>query len=335
MKAKLIFGMPSDGFDRIFPKHVLEALRNTCDVVDAPLPAEVGPGFFKRHAADAEILVTSWGTPDIDEEILRHGEQIKLIAHAAGTVKQLATNAVWKRGIRVTSSAAAMAVGVAEFCLGLMITCSKRAFWLCENIRRGAWSREVDLFGAPFELYRQNVGVIGASMVGKRLIDLLQPFGCNVMVYDPYCSAEELLSMHATKIDTLDELFARCRVVSLNAPTTDETIGMIRGHHFARLPDGALFINTARGVIIDQAEMIDELRKGRFVACLDVTNPEPPLLDDPLRRLPNVLLTPHEAGAVAENLMRIGEFVASEVAVYQKGEALRGEVTKKRLSTMA
>ena len=137
------------------------------------------------------------------------------------------------------------------------------------------------------------------------------------------------------KAETLEELFKECRVVSLNAPTTKETERMIRGKHFAMLREGSVFINTARGILIDQDEMVQELRKGRFVACLDVTVPEPLPIDHPLRVLPNVLVTPHEAGAFAENLARIGEFISAEVERYALGKPLLGEVTKDRLDVIA
>jgi phosphoglycerate dehydrogenase-like enzyme len=101
------------------------------------------------------------------------------------------------------------------------------------------------------------------------------------------------------------------------------------------LPDGALFINTARGILVDQDEMVAELRRGRFVACIDVTVPEPLPIDHPLRRLPNVLVTPHVAGAVGENLMRIGEFIAEEIVRYAAGGKLLGEVTRDQLGSIA
>ena len=136
----------------------------------------------------------------------------------------------------------------------------------------------------------------------------------------------------ATKVDTLEELFSRSLVVSLNAPSTDETKEMIRGRHFALLPKGALFINTARGAIVHELEMIEELRKGGFVACLDVTEPEPPAPDSPLRSLDNVFLTPHEAGAVAQNLLRIGTFVADEVEALLAGNDLHYEIRPEDLA---
>lgn len=331
----LFFGMPVGRFDDIFPPHVRSKLSSLCSVADAPLPEQADPAFVREHIGDAEILITSWGSPRVDEEILAAAPKLEFVAHAAGTVKPIVSDALWQRGIRVTSGARAIADGVAEFCLALIMTASKRVFWYAEDIRRGLWPKGDAVFGPAFEIYRQTVGIIGASFVGRKLISLLEPYSCTILLYDPYCSADEASAMGAKKVDSLDELFSSCRVVSLNAPTTDETIGMIQGRHFAMLPHGAVFVNTARGIVIKQEEMIDELRKGRFVACLDVTYPEPPLLDDPLRRLPNVILTPHEAGALKENRMRIGEFTAGEIQAFLEGKPLLGEVTRERLAKLA
>lgn len=333
--STLFFGTNNAKYDMIFPAPVLDRIRQSCTVVDAPIPSAVDAEFVRRHIGPADVLVTTWGTPQIDADILKAAPDLKLIIHAAGTVKPIVSDAVWDRGIRVTSSAGAIACGVAEYCMAMMIAACKRFFWYSDRIKQGIWDRNESHFGRTFEIYRQNVGIIGASMVGRRLIELLKAYTCTIKLYDPYCSEEDAKTLGVEKVGTLDELFSTCRVVSLNAPTTEETKGMIRGSHFAQLPDGAVFINSARGIIIRQDEMVAELRKGRFVACLDVTDPEPPLVDDPLRTLPNVIMTPHIAGSVNENLRRIGEMVAANVEAFLSGKPLQGEVTAERLATMA
>jgi phosphoglycerate dehydrogenase-like enzyme len=335
MAPRLLYAIAREHFARIVPLHVRDRIAAACDPIPAPVPDQADKAFVLSHVRDAEILVSSWGTPIVDAEILAAAPALKLVAHAAGTIKAMMSEEAWRRGIRVTGAAQSIATGVAEFCLALITTATKRVFWLAERLRDGSWSRADDLFGTPFEIYRQRVGIIGASFVGRELATLLKPMGCTVVIYDPYWSKERIAVLGAVKAETLDEIFSTCRVVSLNAPTTKETEGMIRGKHFAELPDGAVFINTARGILIAQDEMVEQLRRGRFVACLDVTSPEPLPIDHPLRRLPNVIITPHIAGAVVENLMRIGEFIAEELERFAAGRELRGEVTRDRLDTIA
>lgn len=302
------------------------------NVMDVLLVKELRKGFLLEHIESADIVITSWDTAAFDRDVMAKAKKLKLLAHAAGSVKPVVSDALWEKGVRVTSAAAANAFGVAEFCLGLILTATKRAFWAGLDTKRGLWQTGSESFNGPTEIYQQKIGVIGASHVGRHLIRLLKNFTCDVLLYDPYCSGEQAATLGATKVETLDELFSKCLVVSLNAPSTDETHRMIRGKHFAKLQAGALFINTARGAIVDEQEMIEVLRKGQFVACLDVTDPEPPLLDSPLRTLPNLWLTPHIAGATAHNLLRVGTFVANEIEAFISDHPLHYEVRREQLA---
>jgi phosphoglycerate dehydrogenase-like enzyme len=316
------------------PAHLAE-LATFAEVLPAPVPDEVTREFLLAHLGQADAIVTSWGTPALDAELLAAAPRLRFLAHAAGSVKPVTSDALWARGIRVSSAAAAIGTGVAEFCLGLMLTAPKRAFWGGVRCREGGWRDGIEQFHGPHEIYRQTVGIVGAGYVGKQLIALLQPFRCQVLVYDPYLTAEQATALGVTRAATLDELFSRSMVVSVNAPATAETREMIRGRHLALLPAGALLINTARASILHTAELIAELRRGRIVACLDVTDVEPPPAEDELRRLPNVWLTPHEAGAVNENLLRIGDLVVGELRAAHEGRPLRYEVRQEQLARIA
>jgi phosphoglycerate dehydrogenase-like enzyme len=335
VKPKILMAVAGEFRDKIFPPHTIRKIEAAGEVIDAPVPTEPTADFLRKHLGKAEIMVSGWGTAALDAPVLSAAPSLKLLAHAAGSIKPQVSPASWDRGIRVTGAAQAIAIGVAEFCLGLIITMSKRVWWMAQRVRQGAFSRAEDFFGPAFEIYGQKIGIIGASFVGRKLLELLKPFDCTVMIYDPYWSKEKLRGIGAEKAETLDEIFKECRVVSLNAPTTKETEKMIKGRHLAMLREGSVFINTARGILIEQDEMVEELRRGRFVACLDVTVPEPLPIDHPLRLLPNVLVTPHEAGAFAENLVRIGEFISEEIERYAAGTPLLGEVTRDRLETIA
>lgn len=288
---------------------------------------EVTRELLLKWVADADIVITSWRTPQLDRDIIAAGSQIKLVTHAAGSVKPIVCDELWDRGIRVTSAAAAIAPGVAEFCIGMALLASRRAFWMADSMRSGHWHDLMNCFGGGFELYQQNIGIIGASHVGKELIRLFKSYTCNIYLYDPYCSATQADDLGVTLVDDLDTLFSSCRVVSLNAPATDETRHMLRGSQFEKLQDGSVFINTARPAIIHEPEFIEQLRLGRFVACIDVTDPEPCPMDHPFRSLPNVILTPHIAGAKHENKRLIGTYVANEIEAFAANRPLHYEIT--------
>ncbi len=334
MKHKVLFAVYKENFSRIFPQKDLDRISDCCDVIEAEVPDLADKAFLAKYISDADIVISSWETANFDADVMAKAKNLKLLTHAAGTVKPIVSDALWERGVKVTSASMAIAYGVAEFCLALILNVPKRVFWAAQGTRQGRWREDTEVFNGPFEIYQQKIGIIGASHIGKYLIKLLGNFTCDILLYDPYCSAEKSQELGAQKVDSLEELFSQCRVVSLNAPSTEETKGMIKGEHFRLLPDGAVFINTARGAIVNEQEMIEELKKQRFVACLDVTDPEPPTEDSSLRTLPNVILTPHQAGVIAENMLRMGTFVADEIEAFASGRPQHFEVLQQQLRTI-
>lgn len=328
---KVLFAVVDERYKKLFLQQDIDRINKYGDVIDAEMPEKDDKDFLLRHIADADIVISSWDTANLDADVMAKAKNLKLLTHAAGSVKPVVSNELFAQGVKVTSSAVAISYGVAEFCLGLILTAPKRVFWTAQEIRNGSW-RDGNSINNIFEIYGQTIGIIGASNVGRHLIKLLQDFTCNIVLYDPYFSAEQAKEIGATKVETLEELFSQSRVVSLNAPSIKQTEGMITGEHFKLLRDGSVFINTARGAIVNEQEMIDELKKERFIACLDVTEPEPPEADSPLRSLPNVLLTPHIAGVVAENMARLGTFVADEIEAFVNDKPFHYEVKKEQLS---
>jgi phosphoglycerate dehydrogenase-like enzyme len=335
MKPKVLLALRQSLFQTMFSPRDQKRLNDLADVINPDPPSTIEPEFVRDNLPGADIAITSWGSATFNEDVLSKCDTLKLVTHAGGSVKSLVSDAFWDENLRVTSAAAAISYGVAEYCLGLILVGSKRAFWLGLETRNGHWENVSGLYGGWHEIYQQKIGIIGAGFVGRQLAMLLRNFTCDVLVFDPYLSEESARELNVTKVDTLDELFEQCLVVSLNAPTTPETIGMIRGHHFAKLCKGALFINTARSILINEEEMLEELKTGRFVAVIDVTEPEPPPLNHLFRNLPNVWLTPHVAGTVAENQMRIGTMVVDEIEHFVKNEPYRFEVTREQLQTLA
>jgi len=146
----------------------------------------------------------------------------------------------------------------------------------------------------------------------------LQQFDVTILVYDPFVSDEEAERLGAIKLE-LEPLLRRADVVSLHAPAKPDTIHLLDARHLSLMKDDALLINTARGALIDEHALIAELEKGRFFAFLDVSDPEPPAIDSPLRRLDNVVLTPHIAGCI-EDCSRMGELAVEELRRFFAGE---------------
>jgi phosphoglycerate dehydrogenase-like enzyme len=188
--------------------------------------------------------------------------------------------------------------------------------------------------GHAHELYHKTVGIVAASMVGRRVIALLRPFACDVVVFDPYLSPADAAALGVRSV-SLDELFATGDIVSVHAPSTPETKKVIAAPHFRAMKDGALFINTARAWVVDQAAMLAELRTGRIRAVLDVFEQEPLPGDHPLRDLDNVILTPHISGFTTESRRRLVEAIADDMQRFFSGQAPLLAVSWERLQIMA
>lgn len=315
---------------RIFLEDQLNHLESMDIQVTEP-EAELDERSAKRLLKNADFAITSWGTPSLTYEILAESANLKLILHAAGSVKNAITSLVWERGIRVTSSAEALSKGVGESALGLTITALKNMWQLSNHTRQGGWREGKEKVK---ELYKVKIGVIGAGRAGRHYIKLLRNFDVEILLYDPTIDKKDIILSDSRQV-SLNELLTESDVLSVHAPATPETYKMLNTDEFKLMKDDAIIINTARGTIIDEQALITELKKGRLFACIDVTDPEPPDPNHPFRTLPNVVLTPHIAGAVNNGLGRIGEYVISELKSFLTGEEMRGEVLASKLDTLA
>ncbi|MFO7610899.1 MAG: hydroxyacid dehydrogenase [Clostridia bacterium] len=293
---------------------------------DGPCPEKAA-----RLIKDAGIAVTSWDCPTLTDVILKEAPDLKFVFHAAGSVKGIVSDALWERGIRVSSAASALGKGVAETALGLTINSLKNVWNLSKVTGCGGWNGCNDTVR---ELYDVNVGVIGAGHAGRHFIRLLKNFDVAIMLYDPTLNDAQCAAIGAKKTG-LEDLLAFSDVVSIHAPSIPATHHMLNSSNLGLMKDRAILINTARGSLIDEAALIDELKKGRISACIDVTDPEPPDISSELRDLPNVILTPHIAGSVNNGKKRIGRLAADEISSFIADGKLGFEIKKEDLSILA
>ncbi|PSL08540.1 phosphoglycerate dehydrogenase-like enzyme [Haloactinopolyspora alba] len=314
---------------RLFDDDRRARLAELVDLHDTVL-TEFGSPDARAVLRDTEVLVTGWGAPPVDADALAHAPRLRAVVHTAGTIKHLIHAECWERGIRVTTAANANGVPVAEYTLAMIMLAGKDAF---AAARRYQHARGWDYSDAVGN-YRRTVGVVGASRVGRHLLRMLQPFDFDVLLSDPYVDAGEARRLGATRRD-LDETLAASSIVTLHAPSTPQTRHMIDKRRLALLPDGATLINTARGAVVDEDALVTELTTGRIGAVLDVTDPEPAAPDSPLRTLPNVVLTPHIAGSLGNEVARLGDAAIAEIGRYRAGESFAEEVDAARLNSTA
>jgi phosphoglycerate dehydrogenase-like enzyme len=282
---------------------------------------------------EADAVLTSWGAPRFDAALLARAPRLKIIGHAAGSIKGFIMPEVFDRGIAVTHAAAIIADAVGEWALTVTLMALRQAHVFNRVMHEGGWAKRELGFGQ--ELYRKRVGIVAASMTGRAFIRLLKPFDVEIVVYDPYLSEQRAQELGVRRAETLDEVFATCDIVSNHAPTTPETAGMIGAAQLKLLRDGALFVNTARAAAVDYDALTRELQTGRIRAALDVFPKEPLEQESPLRGLPNVILSPHVAGGTVESRLRLGEAIVDEFVRFFSGQPLRHRVTKEMLATMA
>ena len=295
-------------------------------------PGEASVENVKATIKDADIAVTSWGNTTLTKEILDEAPNLKLVVHAAGSVKPIESDELWARGIRVCASTKPLGIGVAETSLGFAISASKNFYQHNANMHNGGWGEYKENIK---ELYEITVGVISAGWVGRHFIKLMNNFDVDILLYDPYTTEEQAAAMGCKKAE-LDELLKAADILSIHAPNIPATHHMINADTLKLMKKDAVLINTARGAIIDEKALYEHMAAGNLkYACLDVFDPEPILPDNPLRTLDNVILTPHLAGLAANGKYRIGKHAAEQIANFIAGKPMECEVTQDMLATIA
>ncbi|WP_412538790.1 hydroxyacid dehydrogenase [Longispora sp. K20-0274] len=315
-----------------------ELIRRLGEVADVRLPVltEFATPGARASLAAADVLITGWDCPMIDADVLDVAPRLRAIVHAAGTVKFHLTADVWERGIAVSSAADANAYPVAQYTVGAILLAGKRAFRRAADYTAGRVVKDtVDVRAGN---HRRVVGVVGASRIGRHVLEMLAGHGFRLLVADPTldaAGAARLTPQGQVELADLDDLLRRADVVTVHAPSLPETHHLLDDRRLSLLRDGAVLVNTARGRLIDTEALTRHCASGRIDAVLDVTDPEPLPVGHPLLGLPNVLVTPHVAGAMGNELERLGAFAVAEIERIAAGQRLHGEVRSDQLPLLA
>lgn len=329
MKPVVALCMTTTMQKRLFDRENMKALKSVArKVVAHDKDTKPDLADLTRLLRDADAAITTWGSPCFTAEVLALAPKLKLIAHSAGSVKAFVSDAVWARDIRVTQAAAGIAVAVAEYTLLCVLAGLKDSYRINQKLRAGGewW----DTRKTSREMNKKTLGIIGASHVGRNVIRLLKNFNVTILLFDPYVNTAKAKELGVRKV-TLAQLLKTSDVVSLHAPSTPATKGMLGAKEFALMKDNAVFINTARGACIDEPALVGELQKGRFMAFIDVTEPEPPVAGHPFYSLPNVVLTPHIAGTVSD-FTPLAALAIDEVKLFAAKKPARFGVSKEMLA---
>jgi phosphoglycerate dehydrogenase-like enzyme len=332
-RPKALYVLRESAFELTYGEQERARIARLVDVYAPPQTTESvlrQPGVL----VPAEVLLSGWGGPLLDATWLDASPCLEAVFYGAGSVSRLITDAVWERDLVVTTAQAANAIPVAEYALAMIVLALKQVFRMSRVMReiRRYPSRE----GIP-GCFRRLVGLVSLGATGRALLERLRMLQVDVVAYDPFVSREEAARLGVDLVP-LEELFARAQVVSIHTPHLAETEGMITGSHLHAMPRGASLINTARGALIREEELIRVavarpdlqfiLDVTNVAAPDDVTNVVPPSPQSPLYDLPNVFLTPHIAGSIGEECRRMGQHMVDELQRYIDGEPLQSRLTR-------
>lgn len=282
------------------PSPVIKAIRKLYDLDEVLLEPDYNEADYAEIIRKYDVLLTSWSAPHVPNELADNPGNLKYICNITGSIGGwIDEEIVDSPHITITNWGDAAGYGIAEGAVALLMTMLKDIPNFIDYARKDLDRPNTDERRVG-TLFNTRVGIYGMGYIGRRFVEYLRPFNPDIYAFDPYV---ETMPEGVTKVATIDELFKTSQVIAIHAGVTPETVGSITKEHLAMLPDGAVFINTARGRIVDEPALLAEIKSGRIRAGLDVMdqrlNPENadmPAIDDPVRFVSNAVFTGHHIG---------------------------------------
>ncbi len=311
----LIYG-PDEQRDIAAQVNLLEPVHLEPDAISA----------WQGKLDSVEAIFSGWGMPKMNSAFFSVFPNLKVVFYGAGAVSSFVTDEVWQRGITICNANVANGYSVAEYTEAQIVLCLKQTWQQALRVRRMRAFKTALLPVAGS--YDSTVGLISLGAIGRMVAERLRAHHLRVIAYDPNITPDQARAL-GVELCTLEQVFQQSDVVSCHTPWLPETIGMINGPLLRQMKPGASFINTARGAVIHEPDLIAVLReRPDLFAVLDVTYPEPPAADSLLYSLDNVLVTPHIAGSMGRECRRMGRMMVDELQRYCAGAALHHRVTR-------
>lgn len=309
-------------FDTFMPPHIRKRLESIGNVKYNNEAGRLTEEQLGNNLADIDICVTGWGCPKFTGEVLHKADKLKLIAHTGGSVANHIGKEVFERGVRVVTGNDIFAVCVAEGTLAYILAGLRRLVLYANNMQKGMWADDnwynESLIGQP-------VGLVGFGAIARHLVAMLRPFGCKISAYDPFVE-DEIFENYGVNKASLTDIATQSKVVSIHASKTDGSHHIIDREFLSSMHDGTLFVNTARGAVVDEEALADEAVSGRIHMVLDVYEREPLPKDSRLRNLPNVTLIPHMGGPTIDKREYVTKCILDDIERFLRGEKLMHEV---------
>jgi len=332
-KPRSIFSLPPENFERIYndaARAAVQRMTNNDGAVHSREEILAAPGSFD----DVTIIFSGWGAPELDNAFLDVVPNLKAFFYGAGSVRRFVTDAFWERNILLTSAYQANAVPVAEYTMASVIFALKRAWQFSLQLKSGVSGREQRAIPGVYSGSR--VGVISLGAIGRLVCEKLSALHLDVLAYDPFADDELFKAVGAKRVESLEALFPQSEVVTLHAPWLKKTENMITGDMLRSMPEEATFINTSRGMIVDEAAMTEVLReRPDLFAVIDVLRDEKSYHCSPLTNLDNVFITPHIAGSMGRECHRMGALAVEECRRFLNDEPQLTPLTKASAERLA
>ena len=306
---------------------------------DVPPPPDAATDRDLIAALDgAAALIVCHGAPRVTAQIMDARPGLRFVGELEGDrfARRIDVEAAWERGVKTVDTTNGSSYAVSEWALAMAMIGLRNA---------GAWFRRIvidrqERFHTDYlsdvgyrngELTGKTVGLIGCGIIGRRLLELLEPFRCTIFVHDPYVP-RELADIYGVTFTSLDKVLSLSDVVICLAPITPATKGMLGARELDLMKDEAVFVNVSRGAIVQTDALVAKLQQGRLIASLDVFDPEPIPVDSAVRDLPNVFLTPHIAGYTAAGGPRFFKLMVDELERFFGGHETRYDLLPRTIA---
>lgn len=286
--------------------------------------------------SNIQYIFSTWGMPALSEdEIKKNLPALKAVFYGAGSVQNFARPFL-NNGVKVFSAWAANAIPVAEYTVAQILLANKGYFNM-QRIYREEGVEAARQYGASLPgNYNAKVGLLGGGMIGKYVIKLLKEYKLQIYLFDPFMSEETARNLGVEKTG-LEYIFENCQTISNHLANNEQTKGMLNYSLFSKMKDNASFINTGRGAQLVAEDLVKAMKEKPYrTALIDVTDPTEPLPQDSIYwSSPNIYITPHRAGSLTDEIMRMGDYMIKEYESLISGGNTKYEVTLEMLKTMA
>ncbi len=332
---KILVAIP-DGSQRdsFFSDNEIKKIEALGEVIWNNKTEQFTPEELHDMLIDKDVVVTGWGCTRLTKDVISNADKLKLLVHVGGTVAAVASPELYEKGVKVISGNKLFAISVAEGVVAYILAALRRIPFFSTNLANGKW------MGLSYPdivnngLFGKTIGIVSFGAISKVLVKLLAPFGVKTLVYSRNLSDDIAKEYNITKV-SLEDLFSKSDIITVQTALNEHTYHMIDENLLSKIKEGALFVNTARGPVVDEEALVKLLKQNRFSAVLDVYSSEPLDENHMYRGLDNVMLMPHTAGPTMDFRRLITDELINDISRFSNGQALECEIFAQNAFSMS